>query len=67
MIEQRPYLPQCVRDMVETGRLHNARWFTAGARSKRGHPHHPLYLRKDSVLDPFDAEGYCESLHTAAP
>lgn len=62
VIEQRPYLPRCVYDMVEVGRQYGARWYTAGARSKRGHPHHPLYLRKDSVLDPFDAAAYCGSL-----
>ena len=66
VIEQRPYLPRCVRDMIDVGRRYGARWYTAGARSKRGHPHHPLYLRKDSVLDPFDALEYCESIHTAA-
>ncbi|MCI9444523.1 MAG: DUF1643 domain-containing protein [Oscillospiraceae bacterium] len=62
VIERRPYLPQCVYDMIEVGRQYNARWYTAGARSKRGHPHHPLYLRKDSALDPFDAAEYCEML-----
>lgn len=62
VIEQRPYLPDCVRDMIDIGRAHSARWFTAGQRSKKGHPHHPLYLRKDSVLEAFDAEGYCREL-----
>ena len=62
VIEQRPYLPRCVYDMIKVGRQYGARWYTAGARSRRGHPHHPLYLRRDSVLDPFDALAYCESL-----
>ena len=63
IIEKRPYLPGCVLDMVETGRSFNARWFTAGPRSKAGHPHHPLYLKKDSVLDPFtDLDTYLQSL-----
>lgn len=62
VIEQRPYLPQCVRDMIEVGRARGARWFTAGAKSKRGHPHHPLYLRKDSVLEEFNADAYCDKL-----
>ena len=62
VIEQRPYLPLCVRDMVELGNRYGARWFTAGARSKKGHPHHPLYLRKDSVLEPFDAAAYATTL-----
>ena len=62
IIEQRPYLSLCVRDMARVGREYGARWYTAGARSKRGHPHHPLYLRKDSILDAFDVESYCEGL-----
>ena len=62
VIEQRPYLPGCVQDMVELGRRYGARWFTAGAKSKKGHPHHPLYLRRDSVLEPFDAAAYVMAL-----
>ena len=62
VIEGRDYLARCVRDMVDLGRQYGARWYTAGARSKRGHPHHPLYLRKDSTLEPFDAAAYCETL-----
>ncbi len=54
VIEKRPYLPRCVLDMAEVGRRFGARWFTAGSRSKAGHPHHPLYLKKDSPLEPFD-------------
>ena len=59
IIEQRSYLKDCVLDMIEIGERYGARWYTAGKRSARGHPHHPLYLRSDSVLDPFDAGRYC--------
>lgn len=62
VIEQRDYLSSCVRDMVALGDEYGARWFTAGARSKKGHPHHPLYLKKDSPLDPFDAALYAATL-----
>ena len=62
IIEQRAYLPDCVRDMIEVGRRYGARWYTAGSRSRRGHPHHPLYLRKDSALEEFDAEAYVSAL-----
>ena len=62
VIEKRDYLPQCVRDMIAVGERRNARWFSAGKRTKAGHPHHPLYLRKDSPLDPFDAAAYLEGL-----
>ena len=58
IIEKRPYLPDCVRDMIALGEEHHAQWFTAGKRSKKGHPHHPLYLRKDSLLEPFDISSY---------
>lgn len=63
VIEKRPYLPACVLDMAAAGRQFGARWFTAGPRSKAGHPHHPLYLKKDSPLDPFrDLDDYLHSL-----
>ena len=62
IIEKRPYLPSCVRDMIEIGKHRGARWFSAGKRSKKGHPHHPLYLRKDSPLESFDVSAYLDLL-----
>ena len=58
IVELRPYLKDCLRDMVEIGQRHGAQWFTSGAISVKGHPHHPLYLKKDSPLDLFDMEEY---------
>jgi hypothetical protein len=60
IIEMRDYLKDCVLDMIDIGRRYDAQWYTAGARSKKGHPHHPLYLRKDSGLDEFDVAAYCQ-------
>lgn len=60
IIETRGYLKGCLRDMIVLGERYGAVWYTAGARSRKGHPHHPLYLRKDSTLEPFDAAEYCE-------
>lgn len=62
IIEKRKYLPDCVRSMIALGTQHRAKWYSAGKISKKGHPHHPLYLRKDTPLDPFDIEGYITSL-----
>ena len=62
IIEKRDYLPGCVRDMIRIGETRNAVWYSAGKRSKKGHPHHPLYLRKDSVLEPFDVSSYLDHL-----
>ena len=62
IIEKRDYLPGCVRDMVAAGEALGAKWYCAGAISKKGHPHHPLYLRKDEKIRPFDVAAYLESL-----
>ena len=65
VIEKRPYLPGCVRDMVLIGEEFGARWLCAGKCSKRGHPHHPLYLRKDEKTVDFDVRGYLDSLEAS--
>ena len=62
IIEKRDYLPRCLRDMLAAGEEYGARWFCAGPISKKGHPHHPLYLRRDELLRPFDVAGYLEHL-----
>ena len=61
IIEKRDYLADCVRDMVAVGQEYGANWCCAGAISKKGHPHHPLYLRKDEKIKPFDIEQYLNS------
>ena len=63
IIEKRSYLPQCLQDMLELGEQYGARWYCAGAVSKKGHPHHPLYLRKDEKLRTFDIKAYLEACH----
>ena len=62
IIEKRKYLPDCVRDMLEAGESYGAQWFCAGAITKKGHPHHPLYLRKEEKIKPFDVATYLENL-----
>ena len=58
VIEKRPYLAECLKDMVHLAEKHRAVWMCAGSCSKAGHPHHPLYLRKDEKLRPFDVGNY---------
>jgi hypothetical protein len=62
IIEKRGYLADCVRDMLSVGKEYGTKWYCAGAISKKGHPHHPLYLRKDEQLKSFDIEGYLNLL-----
>ena len=61
IIEKRDYLLHCLQDMVAVGEQYGASWHCAGATSKKGHPHHPLYLRKDEKLRPFDTQSYLRS------
>ena len=65
IIEKRGYLASCVRDLLAAGEEFGAKWSHAGAVSKKGHPHHPLYLRKDEKLQPFDIKGYLDLLEGA--
>ena len=62
VIEKRKYLPDCVRDLVAVGTECDAQWYCAGAITKKGHPHHPLYLRKEEKLKPFDVTAYLDSI-----
>ena len=58
IIEKRDYLKDCLRDMIAAGEAYGANWVCAGKCSKKGHPHHPLYLRKDEKLRPFPVAEY---------
>ncbi len=62
IIEKRDYLSHCLRDMLAVGKEYGAVWYCAGRVSKKGHPHHPLYLRKDEKIRPFDVDGYLDTL-----
>lgn len=62
IIEKRPYLINCVKKMIEIGNEFGAEWFTVGKRSKKGHPHHPLYLKNNSPVEKFDIENYVDTL-----
>lgn len=67
IIEKRAYLSACVADMLEIAGRQGAVWYHAGALSKAGHPHHPLYLRADTRLEPFDTSAYLARLAERTP
>ena len=62
IIEKREYLKDCLKDMIQAGEEAGAKWVCAGKVSKKGHPHHPLYLRKDELVRPFPVAEYLESI-----
>ena len=62
IIEKRDYLKDCLKDMIAAGEEYGAQWVCAGKCSKKGHPHHPLYLRKDERIRPFDVAAYLNAI-----
>ena len=58
IIMKRDYLMDCMRDFLADGQAVGAKWYTAGPLLKSGHPHHPLYLKRDTKLLDFDARSY---------
>ena len=63
IIEKRKYLSDCLHDMLQAGEEYGASWYCAGKVSKKGHPHHPLYLRKDEKIRPFDIKEYLDNCY----
>lgn len=62
IVEKRGYLKDCLSEMVSIGDEYGAVWYKAGKVSVKGHPHHPLYLKKDSKVELFDMGAYLELL-----
>ena len=58
IIMKRDYLMDCMRDFAADGQAAGARWYTAGPLLKSGHPHHPLYLKRNTKLLDFDIDAY---------
>ncbi len=62
IIEKRPYLVKCVRDMIDIAAEYGAGWYSVGKCSKKGHPHHPLYLKNNSPTEVFDIKEYIKTI-----
>ena len=61
---KRAYLKDCLIELLELSKRYDARWCKVGKVSKAGHPHHPLYLKKDSKIEGFDIEEYVKKIHS---
>ena len=62
LIEKRPYLVDCLREIVADSKKRPLQWITIGDRSQAGHPHHPLYLANDAKVAVFDIDEYLTGL-----
>ncbi len=65
IIRKRSFLYGCLDGFLKEAETRNVSWYTAGKRSRDGHPHHPLYLPRGSLLEPFDVLAYRESLENS--
>ena len=54
VIDKRKFLKKCVSDIVQAGNKFRANWLQAEKTGKSGNPHHPLYLKADTKLIPFE-------------
>lgn len=61
LIEKRPFLKECFKDIVKIIKPYKAQWVCRGNLVAKKHPHHPLYLRNDLAFRPFDVEGYLKT------
>lgn len=61
LIEKRPFLKECLKDIVEIIKPYKAQWVCRGDLVAKRHPHHPLYLGNDLPFRPFDVEGYLKT------
>ena len=64
IIESRGYLGTCLKDIVELAHP-DSRWFAIGQRSKKGHPHHPLYVSRNAVPTVFEIRQYVHDMTSA--
>ena len=62
LIEKREYLFDCLVDIYNISKLGSVKWYTIGKKSKKGHPHHPLYLNRNLKIEIFDIENYLNNM-----
>lgn len=63
LVERRKYFKDCLREIVDVASKYNAEWLQSECRTKKKHPHHPLYIGKaQQSLEKFDMKGYLDHL-----
>ncbi len=62
LIDSRTYFQACWQDVYKDLSGKKLTWLSVGQPTKKGHPRHPLYKRKDSLLNDIDIEHYNEHI-----
>lgn len=58
LITKRKYLITLLRGITALPELQNCSWVARGNPTKGGHPHHPLYVKKETPFASFDIARY---------
>lgn len=56
VVDMRTYLPSCLAEIAAA--LVPRPWHSIGVPTKSGHPRHPLYVKGETALLPFNVEEY---------
>ncbi len=67
LVEKRLYLAELLYAIAVLPELQHCTWVSRGALTKNGHPHHPLYVKKESILETFDMALYQKRLRKGRP
>ncbi|OJJ19056.1 hypothetical protein BKI52_19750 [marine bacterium AO1-C] len=62
LIEKRSYLKNYFKDICHLTQTMACDWVSIGPISRKGHPHHPLYVRSTEKIQAFDMEDYLTKL-----
>jgi hypothetical protein len=67
LIEKRSYLINCLLDIFDLSQKYKCNWVSIGNNSKKGHPHHPLYLSSIERIMKFNIKKYISELKNSLP
>jgi hypothetical protein len=59
LIETRDYLKDvCLKDIYDVANANKCNFYSVGSVSIKGNPHHPLYVKSDTLKDTYDVVHY---------
>lgn len=62
LVEKRPYLKTYLKEIGRLTLRLGCSWVSIGSISKKGHPHHPLYLKSTEKMKKFGMSEYLDNL-----
>lgn len=62
LIYKRDYLRSCLEQIINIADMYLCKWISVGSRTKKGNPHHPLYLPQNASIENFDIHDYISKI-----